>query len=217
MVGLDIKKDTHIAMCEGKAGATERVSFNHKLETVAKAVQTAIKDPLKVDHEGRPAMAADPNLNQPKINVEISPVFNHDTEDSDENLETDEYDKIPPLSEYDLEDDLEDESTHEEKGLKHDNEIMVSCASSPLPSQANEISNNTPQNANCSRKGIKVKRLEITRIGAILPDNIWLSNHMTCTRMSSKEYNAGCKSLRKNCKNSIDCDAHTILKNLRKI
>ena len=243
---LDIKQDTHITMCAGKAGAIERVSFNHKLETVAKAVQTAIKDPLKVDHEGRPAMTAELNLNQPKINVEISPVFNHDTEDSDEDLEFDEdveslriwnlvdedlkyienqkfseYEKIPPLSEYDLEDeseyDLEDESTHEERGLKHDKEITESCASSPLPSQAKETSNKPPQNDNSSRKGIKVKKLESIRLGAILPDNIWLSNHMTCSRMSTKEYNTRCKSLRKNCKNSIDCNAHTSLKNLRRI
>ena len=53
--------------------------------------------------------------------------------DNYKDLEADEHDKIPPLSEY----DLEDEITNEEKGLKHDNEIMVSCASSPLPSQAN--------------------------------------------------------------------------------
>ena len=59
-------------------------------------------------------MAADQNLNQPKINVEISSVFTNDKEDSDENLETDEYDKIPPLAEYDLEEDSEDESTHDE-------------------------------------------------------------------------------------------------------
>ena len=86
-VGLDIKQDTHITMCAGKAGAIERVSFNHKLETVAKAVQTAIKDPLEVDHKGRPAMTADLNLNQPKINVEVAPIIDSNNEDSVEKLE----------------------------------------------------------------------------------------------------------------------------------
>ena len=39
MVGLDLKKDTHISnMCAGKTGATEGVPFNHKFGTVAKAV-----------------------------------------------------------------------------------------------------------------------------------------------------------------------------------
>ena len=47
-----------------------------------------------------------------------------------------EHDKIPPPSKYDLEDD----STHEGKGLKHAKEITKSCASSPLPSQANATS-----------------------------------------------------------------------------
>ena len=40
---------------------------------------------------------------------------------------------------------------------------------------------------------------------------------MTCSRMSAEEYNSRCKSLKKSCKDSIDCNAHTSLKNLRKI
>ena len=181
MDGLDIKKETHNSMCAGKTGAVERVPFNHKLGTAAKAVQTAIFDkaPLKVDHEGRPAMIADQNLNHTKINDEISPMFEHDTEDSDEDLEFDEdvesmriwnlvdedlkyieskkfseYDEIPPLSEY----DLEDESTYEEEGLGHDKEIIESCASSPIPPQANETSIKPPQIIISSTKGKKSKK-----------------------------------------------------------
>ena len=86
MVGLDLKKDTHISnMCAGKTGATEGVPLNHKLGTVAKAVQTSItdKDPLKVDHKVGPAMEAVISLNHTKNN-----------------------DEIPPLSEYDMDDEV---------------------------------------------------------------------------------------------------------------
>merc|ERR1712015_476716 len=64
---------------------------------------------------------------------------------------------------------------------------------------------------------MKQKKLEIIRKGALLPDNIWLSNHMPCTRMSNKEYDANCKSLKKICNFSIECNAHTSLKNLKVI
>ena len=94
---------------------------------------------------------------------------------------------------------------------------MISCASSPLAPQANVTSDKTKQKGKRSKRGLKVKKLEITRNGAILPDNIWLSNHMTSTRISKKEYSDRCESLRKNCSKSVECNAHTSLKNLRKI
>ena len=40
---------------------------------------------------------------------------------------------------------------------------------------------------------------------------------MLPTGLSTEEYNTRCKSLRKNCKDSIDCNAHTSMKNLMKI
>ena len=107
----------------------------------------------------------------------------NDKEDSDENLETDEYDKIPPLAEYDLEEDSEDESTNDEdlnfdedmESLRiwnlvdedlryiasqelgeHDNDITKTCASNTPPSQANVISDISPQTDRKSRKHIKV-------------------------------------------------------------
>ena len=132
------------------------------------------KDPLKVDHKVGPAMKAVINLNHTKND-----------------------DEIPPLSEYDL-DDEEDETIFKDKKLATDNVIIESCARSPFPVQANETSDKSPQTDNSSRKGMKIKRkLESIRLGAILPDNIWLSNHMTCSRMSAEEYNSRCKSLRK--------------------
>ena len=115
-------------------------------------------------------------------------------------------------------DDEENESIFKDQTLATDNIIIESCARSPFPVQANETSDKSPQTDNSSRKGMKVKKkLESIRLGAILPDNIWLSNHMTCSCMSAEEYNSCCKSLRKSCKASIDCNAHTSLKNLRRI
>merc|ERR1711984_59024 len=61
----------------------------------------------------------------------------------------------------------------------------------------------------------KHKKMEIIRQGAILPDQIWLSNHTIGYSMSKKEYNAQCKTLRKNCKMTPKCKAHTSLKNLQ--
>ena len=85
------------------------------------------------------------------------------------------------------------------------------------PPQANVTSDKTKQKGKRSKRGLKVKKLEVTRNGAILPDNISLSNHMTSTRISKKEYSDRCESLRKNCSKSVECNAHTSLKNLRKI
>ena len=116
-----------------------------------------------------------------------------------------------------MEDDSDDESTHEEKCLKHDEEKMIPCTSIPLPPQANVTSQKSKHQENRSKRGSKVKKLEVIRKGAILPDNIWLSNHMSSTHMSKKEYNDRCESLRKNCNKTIECNAHTSLKNLRKI
>ena len=172
MVGLDLKKDKHISnMCSGKTGATEWVPFNHKLGTVAKVMEDTIidKDPLKVDHKVGPAMKAVINLNHTKNDAEI-----------------------PPLSEYDL-DAEENESIFKDQTLATDNIIIESCARSPFPVQANETSDKSPQTDNSSRKGMKIKRkLESIQLGAILPDNIWLSNHMTCSRMSAEKYNSHC-------------------------
>merc|ERR1712030_300551 len=59
------------------------------------------------------------------------------------------------------------------------------------------------------------RRLETIREGALMPDNIWLSNHMPNTRMSDKEYEANCKSLKKACDLQNECDAHSSLKKLK--
>ena len=128
-----------------------------------------------------------------------------------------EHDKIPPLSEYDLESDSEDEIRDEGIRIKHEKEITIACAPNHVSSQANATSNIKQQISSRSKKGTKMKRLEITRNGAMLPDNIWLSNHMSCNRMSKKEYDANCKSLKKTCKFSTDCNAHASLKNLKAI
>ena len=160
------------------------------------------------------------------------------------NLVADKYDEIPPLVEYDLEDDSEDESENvedldfdEDKETeriwnlvdedlryiasqnlsKHDNDITKSCASNTPASQADVTSDISPQPDKQSRKGIKVKKFENIRPGAVMPDNIWLSNHMTCSCMSTEEYNNRCKSLSKPCKDSIECNAHISLTNLRAI
>jgi hypothetical protein len=155
MVGLDLKKDKHISnMCSGKP--TEGVPLNHKLGTVAKVVEDTMidKDPLKIDHEGGPAMKAVINLNH--------------TKDDDE---------IPPLSEYDMDNEV-NESIYKDQDLVPDNDIIESGARSSFPVQANETSNKSLQTGNSSRKGMKIKRKqESIQLSAILPDDIWITNH----------------------------------------
>ena len=68
---------------------------------------------------------------------------------------------------------------------KHDNDMTKSCASNTPASQANVTSSISPQPVKQSRKGIKIKKFENIRPGAVMPDNIWLSNHMSCSRMST--------------------------------
>ena len=90
------------------------------------------------------------------------------------------------------------ESIHNEQNLGPDKDIIKSCVHSSLPLQAKETSNKPTQTDNSSAKGKKVRRKnESTRLGALLPDDIWLTNHMTCSRMSAKEYNSRCKNHRR--------------------
>ena len=280
-VGLDIKKESHITMCAGKTGATEGVSLNHKLETVANVVQdTILKDPLKVDHEGRPAMTAVLNLNQPslpslsefdlesesedeyvvknvkiqyesvcedvhidkkvrakqnkenkssKVNVQIlvQPSRSQIPDFIEENIELEQVSLAPVKSsesspaqvgnekgseiapaqtdQKHLDINKDDEHMDKVVRLKNDKEKTTSSVPVSSPPQANVKSN----------KRLKQKRLETVREGALMPDNIWLSNHMPNTRMSDKEYEANCKSLKKACNLSNECNAHSSLKNLK--
>ena len=156
-------------------------------------------------------------LIRPKIGVEISTVIDNDKEDTDEKIETDDHEEIPPLSEYDLEDDQEDGQAIGENNLTLDTEKTISWAVSQSSLQAHVTSNKPKDNRSCSKKALKIKKLEVIRKGAILPDNIWLSNHMSNTCMSKEDYNNRCESLKKICNKIVKCNAHTSLENLRKI
>ena len=114
---------------------------------------------------------------------------------------------IPPLSDFDCKEDAE-KFIKEESSVEMD--IIKSCARIDTSDISLKIKSN-------SKTAKKARKLEITRPGALLPDNIWLSNHMSCTRMSANEYNSRCKSLKKSCKDSIECKAHNNLKNLQAI
>ena len=103
-------------------------------------------------------MTADLNLNQPKNNIEKSPIIDSEEEMRGEDLKSDEHERIPPLIDYDVEDDSDDESTHEEEGLKHDEEKMIPCTSNPLPPQANVTSQKSKHQENLSKRGSKVKK-----------------------------------------------------------
>ena len=61
------------------------------------------------------------------------------------------------------------------------------------------------------------RKKEHIRPGAILPDTLRISNHITCSCMSSKEYNSRCLYLKKKCKEEKTCDAHNSWSNLKKI
>merc|ERR1712030_290559 len=92
-----------------------------------------LKDPLKVDHEGRPAMNAVLNLNQPNL----SPLSDCDleSESEDENIVED---VISPISNFDCEEDIEKYFKTEDLNVT---EITNSRASSEESTQAKEISN----------------------------------------------------------------------------
>ena len=116
-----------------------------------------------------------------------------------------------------MEDDQEDGQAIGENNLTIDTEKTISWAVSQSSLQAHVTSNKPKDNRNCSKKALKIKKLEVIRKGAILPDNIWLSNHMSNTRMSKEEYDNRCESLKKSCNKIVKCNAHTSLENLRKI
>ena len=164
------------------------------MELVAKTVEEAIdnKDPPIV--EVGPTRKAGISLNHTKFK-----------------------DEIPPLSDNDMDEEMK-ESTNEEQNPGHAEDLIKLSASSPLSSQAKETSDKSPQT---DIKSVKVKRFkrkkEHIRLGALLPDDIRLSNHMTCSRMSTKEYNSHWKYLRKKCKDTMDYNDHTSLNNLGKI
>ena len=84
------------------------------------------KDPLKVEHKVGPAKKAVTNLNHTKNN-----------------------DEIPPLSDYDMDEEV-NESTYKEQILGPAKDLIKSCALSSLPSQAKETSNKPPQPGNSS-------------------------------------------------------------------
>ena len=77
----------------------------------------------KVENINNKVDLAELVLIQPKINVEISPIIDNDKEDTDGKLETDEHEKIPPPSDYDLEDDLENNSTFNIEKLSLDSNV----------------------------------------------------------------------------------------------
>ena len=63
------------------------------------------------------------------------------------------------------------------------------------------------------------RKKEFIRTGALLPDVIRLNNHVTCTRMSQKDFISQCANLTsiKECSRKIECDAHSSLYKLKQI
>ena len=177
-----------------------------------KEIKTSVKEPSFLPSDTLENNSKFENINdevnltdliliRPKINVEISPIIDNGKEDTEEKIETDAHEEIPPLSEF----DQEDNPTFGENSLTYGKEKMISWATSPSSLQAHVTSNKSKDKRSCSKKGLKVKKLEVIRTGAILPDNIWLSNHMSNTRMSKEEYNNRCESLKKNCNKTVQC------------
>ena len=96
----------------------------------------------------------------------------------------------------------------------HQRQFLVHQISKDSDSTVKDIKPYDDSSIKKSKKKRK-KKLEMTRPGAILPDDIWLSNHTIGYSMSTKEYNSQCKTLRNNCKLTNKCKAHTSLKNLQ--
>ena len=82
-----------------------------------------------------------------------------------------------------------------------------------------------PQDSDTSHKSEEtaktVKRVrnkqEYIRPGALLPDCIRLNNYISCSCVSSKDFNSQCTLLTRKCMEENDCKAHTSLSNLKKI
>ena len=100
-------------MCSGKA---TKVPINHKVGPVAKAVEDAINDKDPITNEVGPARKAVISLNHTKNK-----------------------DEIPPLSDNDMDEEV-NESTNEEKNAGHAEDLIKLSASSLLSSQAKETS-----------------------------------------------------------------------------
>ena len=96
-------------MCSGKATL---VTINHKVELVAKAVEEAIDNKDPPNFEVGPARKAVISLNHTKNK-----------------------DEIPPLSDNDMDEEV-NESTNEEKNAGHAEDLIKLSASSLLSSQA---------------------------------------------------------------------------------
>ena len=117
-VGLESKKDKHISnMCSGKAIL---ITINHKVEVVAKAVEETI------DNKGPPIVEVGP--------AREAVISQNHTKFKDE---------IPPLSDNDMDEEV-NESTNEEQNAGHAEDLIKLSASSLLPPQAKETSNNLP-------------------------------------------------------------------------
>ena len=114
---------------------------------------------------------------------------------------------LPPLSDYDIETEPEEEYIDNDSKVKTEKERTITWLPVSSPSQAKVT----------SEKYIKKRKVETVREGALLPDNIWLSNHMPCNRLSNAEFNANCKTLRESCISQDECIAHVSLRNLKVI
>jgi hypothetical protein len=116
-------------------------------------------------------------------------------------------DQMPLLSEFDIESDTEENHVDENLSIKPKKKRTTTWFTANTPSQTKFT----------SKKSSKKQRLEIIRKGSLLPDDIWLSNHMPCNQLSNEEFNANCRNLKKTCKSLSKCTAHTSLKNLKVI
>ena len=70
-----------------------------------------------------------------------------------------------------------------------------------------EYKENNDQDPGSIKRFRRIK--EYIRPGEIVPDSVRLSNYITCSSMSSEDFQSWCTDLTKECKEIKGCDAHT--------
>ena len=176
------------------------------------------KDPLKVEHKVGPAKKAVISLNHTKFKDEIPPLSDNDMDDEVNESTCDSTQFIEGITTHNKGKAAStiNVSNIEKQNSGHAEDLIKLCAISPLPSQAKETSNKPPQTGNNSVKVKRIKNnVQFSvqtdkepsvlasdiikyqseskgiseKIGLVFKkEDIKLSNHMTGSHMSSKEY-----------------------------
>ena len=130
ILSTDSRKESNMSVKEFSFLPSDKLENNSKVENINNKVELA-----------------ELVLIQPKINIEISPNIDNDKEDTDGKLESDEHRKSPPPSDYDLEDNLENNSNIVKI------EMTRNIGKSKIDKSTTSLSTDSMEESNMSVKG----------------------------------------------------------------